>query len=187
MAREPIHPGEILADELTELGISAAELDTDEYYGKATAIETHLDEAYAAREAGDREKHDATLTRLKLDLLEANTLEGLVTSNLKDLLELEQGHRGMLERPPPADHFKSWPITTADHPIFGAAREGIIEECEQLKSDYDAAYREVVQSLNPLRGESLLELDAYDRMWGWKKTEIRSRLESEIEKIRRQP
>lgn len=26
MAREPIHPGEILADELTELGISAAEL-----------------------------------------------------------------------------------------------------------------------------------------------------------------
>jgi addiction module HigA family antidote len=25
MAREPIHPGEILADELTELGISAAE------------------------------------------------------------------------------------------------------------------------------------------------------------------
>ena len=26
MAREPIHPGEILADELTELGISATEL-----------------------------------------------------------------------------------------------------------------------------------------------------------------
>jgi addiction module HigA family antidote len=26
MARNPIHPGEILADELTELGISAAEL-----------------------------------------------------------------------------------------------------------------------------------------------------------------
>jgi addiction module HigA family antidote len=26
MAREPIHPGEILADELTELGISTAEL-----------------------------------------------------------------------------------------------------------------------------------------------------------------
>jgi addiction module HigA family antidote len=26
MAREPIHPGEILADELTELGISASEL-----------------------------------------------------------------------------------------------------------------------------------------------------------------
>ena len=26
MTREPIHPGEILADELTELGISAAEL-----------------------------------------------------------------------------------------------------------------------------------------------------------------
>lgn len=26
MAREPIHPGEILADELEELGISAAEL-----------------------------------------------------------------------------------------------------------------------------------------------------------------
>ena len=26
MAREPIHPGEILADELSELGISAAEL-----------------------------------------------------------------------------------------------------------------------------------------------------------------
>jgi len=26
MAREPIHPGEILADELNELGISAAEL-----------------------------------------------------------------------------------------------------------------------------------------------------------------
>ena len=26
MAREPIHPGEILADELTELGFSAAEL-----------------------------------------------------------------------------------------------------------------------------------------------------------------
>ena len=26
MAREPIHPGEILADELTELGISGAEL-----------------------------------------------------------------------------------------------------------------------------------------------------------------
>jgi len=26
MAREPIHPGKILADELTELGISAAEL-----------------------------------------------------------------------------------------------------------------------------------------------------------------
>ena len=26
MAREPIHPGEILADELTELNISSAEL-----------------------------------------------------------------------------------------------------------------------------------------------------------------
>jgi hypothetical protein len=174
------HAGQLIMQELTLPNIS---LFKEMYYEKAASIEAHIKQAWEAHEGDDGKKFNAAMIRLRSDRCEADALESLITSNLEDATHHEEIMERVNKSPKPAEMFESWQISSADHPIFGAARDAWVQDSREIWDAYDELYRDVVEELNPLRGDSLLQRDGYKHMWGWKKDEIRTSLDAEIGKL----
>ena len=154
------------------------------YHTTAAGIEDHLKQAWKHSKAGRTTKVNEVLIKLEFDLHSADMLEGLALSNLEDLLDWETYAAASRASKSPAELYGSWQITSSDHPIFGPFREGWIADSEALWTSHEAAYRRLVEALNPLRSDSLLQSKKdYEYMWGWNKAEIRSRLNAEVKKI----